>query len=209
MPEIPKVDMKNVNADSLKGGFGDILAILNVFDQPKNQAAMDRVAGRDSEGISLGLVYLAIGAIAAPLGQAIFGYSVLGFTYRTPVVNALILAVLQVVMAALVIYVASFVAVKMFQGHAKFPQFFRVIAYASLINVVNLLTMVQPLLSLLSGLLLLVIEYLALVRIHKLNSTNAVLTIIITMVVMFVIGALIGVLGLTSMGLSGGVALGR
>ena len=27
MPEIPKIDMKNVNADSLKGGFGDIIEI--------------------------------------------------------------------------------------------------------------------------------------------------------------------------------------
>lgn len=203
MPEIPKVDMKNVNADALKGGFGDILNILKL-----DKGAMEKVAHRDSEGISLALVYMAIGAVAMPLGGAILGYSsFFGVTNRNSIVNALITAVLAIVMVAVVLYITSYVAEKMFQGKAKFPQYFRVMGYAYLLNVLGFLTIV-PVLGMLANLWLLVVNYMVLTTIHKLNSTNAVLTIIVTVVAVIVLGAVIGAFGFTTMGGIGGGMMG-
>ncbi len=201
MPEVPKVDFKNVNPDSLKGGFGDIIEILKL-----NKAAMEKVAHRDGEGISLALVYLAIGALGAPIGGAVLGYTFLGVTVRTPIVNALIGAVLAIVLGALVLYVTSMVAEKMFKGTGKFPQYFRVMGYASLINLIGFLTIV-PVLSTVAAIWLLVVNYMALTTIHKLNSTNAVLTIIVTIVVFIALSAVIGALGLTAVGVGAGSAI--
>lgn len=201
MPEVPKVDFKNVNPDSLKGGFGDIIEILKL-----NKAAMEKVAHRDGEGISLALVYLAIGALGAPIGGAVLGYTFLGVTVRTPIVNALIGAVLAIVLGALVLYVTSMVAEKMFKGTGKFPQYFRVMGYASLINLIGFVTIV-PVLSTVAAIWLLVVNYMALTTIHKLNSTNAVLTIIVTIVVFIALSAVIGALGLTAVGVGAGSAI--
>ncbi len=203
MPEIPKVDFKNVSPDSLKGGFGDIIEILKM-----NKAAMEKVAHRDAEGISLALVYLAVGALGAPLGGAILGYTFFGVTVRTPIVNALIGAVLAVVMGALVFYITNMVAEKMFHGQGKFPQYFRVMGYASLINIVGFLT-VLPILSTIASIWVLVVNYQALTNVHKLNSTNAVLTIIVTIVAFIALTAVIAGLGLTgaAVGVGGGSAI--
>ena len=192
MPEIPKVDMKNVNAAALKGGFGDVIAILKL-----DKTAMERVAHRDSEGISLALVYLAIGSIGAPLGGAILGYTFFGVTVRTPIVSAVISAVLAVVMGAVLYYVVNMVAEKLFHGTGKFPQYFRVMGYASLVSVLGFLTIV-PILSMLASLWILVVNYVALTVVHKLNSTNAVLTLIVTVIVFFVLTSVIAALGLSA-----------
>lgn len=194
MPEIPKVDMKSVNADALKGGFGDVIEILKL-----NKTAIDKVAHRDSEGITLALVYLTIGGIAPSLGGAILGFTILGTTFRTPIVSALIGAVLAVVISAVALYVTSLVAEKMFHGTGKFPQYFRVMGYASLINVVGFLTMV-PIISTIASIWVLVVNYMALTIVHKLNSTNAVLTIIVTVLVFIALTAVIASLGLTAAG---------
>ena len=193
MPEIPKVDMKNVNAAALKGGFGDIIAILKL-----DKTAMERVAHRDAEGISLALTYLGLGAIAAPLGGLILGYTVLGITIRTPIVSALIGAVLSVVVAAAVFYITSLVAERLFQGHGKFPQYFRVMGYASLLNVVGFLTFAAPL-TMIASIWLLVVNFMALTVVHKLNTTNAVLTIIVTIIVFMVLTGVIAALGLAGL----------
>lgn len=199
MPEIPKVDFKNVNANALKGGFADVLAILKL-----DKAAMERVAGRESEGISMALVYLAIGSIASAIGGIVLGYTFLGSTIRTPLVSGLIGAVISIVMAAVVIYVTNLVAEKLFKGKGKFPAFFRVLGYASLIKVVGILTIV-PLLSTIAGIWLLVVNYMALTVVHKLDTTNAVLTIIVTVVAMVVLGYLIAAVGLSAVMGGGGM----
>lgn len=192
MPEIPKVDFKNVNAGALKGGFTDVLAILKL-----DKAAMERVANRESEGITMALVYLAIGTIASALGGIILGYSFLGQTFRTPIVTGLIGAVVAVVMAAVVIYLTSLVAEKLFKGKGKFSGFFRVLGYASLLKIVGFVTIV-PLLSTLASIWLLVINYMALTVVHKLDTTNAILTIIVTVVATVVVAYVIGMIGLSA-----------
>jgi len=198
MPEIPKVDMKNVNADALKGGFGDVISILKL-----DKTVMAKVAGRDSEGISIALVYLAVGAIAAPLGGLILGF----YGFHTGIVYALVTAVLAVVMAALNLYVTSMVAEKMFKGTGKFPQYFRVMGYASLVNVLGFLTIVPVLSTVASLFVFLVVNYFALTIVHKLNQTNAILTMIVSVVVFFVLAAIIGML-VATIGLGGAIGAG-
>lgn len=189
MPEIPKVDLKGVTPDALKGGFMDVVEILKM-----NKVKMDAVAGRDSEGITISLVYLAIGAIAAPVGGAIFGY----FGFRTSIVSALISAVVSVVLAAAVYYITNIVAVNLFKGKGSFPAYFRVMGYASLANVLGLLTMVS-ILGTVAGLYVgLVINFIALQRIHKLDTTNAVLTIIVSVVATAILGSVLAMVGLSA-----------
>ncbi len=193
MPEIPKVDLKSVNVNALKGGFGDVLEILKL-----NKVRIEAVAAREAEGITMALVYLIIGSFGAPLGGAILGYTILGTTFRTPILSALIGGVIASVMAAAVLYVSHLVAVRMFKGKAKLDQYVRVMGYAYIINVVGFLTVV-PFLGAIAGIWLLVINYIVLTTVHKLDSTNAVLTIIITIIAFLVIGYLLAVLGMSAM----------
>ena len=189
MPEIPKVDLKGVTPDALKGGFMDVVEILKM-----NKVKMDAVAGRDSEGITIALVYLAIGSVAAPLGGAIFGY----FGFRTSILTALISAVVAVVMAAAVYYITNLVAVNLFKGKGTFPAYFRVMGYASLANVLGLLSMVS-ILGTVAGIYVgLVINFIALQRIHKLDTTNAVLTIIVSVVATAIVGSVLAMVGLSA-----------
>lgn len=196
--DIPKVDLKGVNASALKGGFADVLEILKL-----NKSRIDAVAARDGEGITMALVYLVIGAIAAPLGGALLGYSVLGATFRLPIVDALIRAVVAAVIACVVLYITSLVAERLFHGKGKFPAYFRVLGYASLINVVAFLTMV-PFLATVAGLWLLAVNYVTLQQVHKLDSTNAVLTIIVTVVAFLLLGYLVASVGLSGAMMGGG-----
>lgn len=201
MPDIGKVDLKSVSPDALKGGFGDVIEILKM-----NQAKMDAVAARDGEGITLALVYLVIGQLVAALGGAVLGYTILGTTFRTPIVNALIGGVVSAAISAAVLYITSLIAVRVFNGKGKFPAYFRVMGYASLINVVGFVTMV-PFLTAISGIWLLVINYKALMSVHKLDSTNAILSIVLTVVAFFVLTYLVGMIGLNAMMAGGAGAM--
>ena len=201
MPGIPKVDLKGVTPDALKGGFSDVIEILKL-----NRSKIDAVAARESEGITMALIYLAIGSFGAPLGGAILGYNVLGVTFRTPPLNALIGGVIATVMAALVIYITSLVAERLFKGKGKFPQFFRVMGYAYLVSVVGIVTML-PFLGSIAGIWVLVVDFVALQQVHKLDATNSVLTIIVTIVAFVLLTFLIASLGMSAMmgGMMGGL----
>ena len=204
LPPIPKVDLKGVTPDALKGGLMDVVEILKL-----NKAKIDVVAGRDSEGITMALIYLAIGSFGAPLGGAIFGYNFLGVTVRTPILNALIGGVIATVMAALVVYITSLVAERLFKGKGKFPQFFRVMGYAYLVSLLGIVTLV-PFLGSLAGIWVLVVDFIALQQVHKLDTTNAILTIIVTIVAFVILSFLVASLGMSAMmgGLGGsGVSL--
>lgn len=205
MPEIPKVDMKNVNADALKGGFGDVLEILKL-----NKAAIEKVAHRDGEGINIALVYLVVASLVSSLGGPIIGYA--GF--RVSILNALLSGVIAAVVSAVIIYVTNLAAEKLFQGKGTFPQYFRVMGYASLVNLLGFIMPLLPfgLISLFALLLLgwgVAVNYVTLTTVHKLNSTNAILTIIVQVVAYFVLGAVVASLGLTAAGYGAGLAISR
>jgi hypothetical protein len=196
--DIPKVDLKGVNVNALKGGLTDVVEILKF-----NKSRIDAVAGREGEGITMALVYLVIGAIAGPLGAVLLGETAFGVTIRLPIVNGLLRAVVGVAISCIVLYITNLVAERLFQGKGKFPAYFRVMGYASLIGVVSFLTLV-PLLSAVAGFWLLGINYVALQQVHKLDSTNAVLTIIVTVVAFFLLCYLALSLGLGGAMMGGG-----
>jgi len=202
MPEIPKVDFKDVTPDKMKGGFMDVLEILKL-----NKKKIDEVGARDGEGITMALVYLAIGAIGAPLGGAILGYTFMGMTVRTPILNALIGAVIAIVIAFAAIYITNIVAEKLFKGKGKFPQYFRVMGYASLVNILGILTIISILGSLAGLWVGLVINYFALKQVHKLDNTNAILAMIVSFVITLILGFIVASVGLSAMmggGMMGG-----
>jgi hypothetical protein len=192
MSDIPKVDFKKVSGESLKSGFSDVIEILKL-----NKSRINAVAGRESEGIGIALVYLIIGAIAAPLGSAIIGYYLLGVRITASWTSTLVGAIVAVVVAAVTLYITNLVAIRLFKGKGKFPQFFRVMGYAYLLNVVGFLTMI-PFLGSLAGIYMLVIAFIALQEIHKLDTTNAILTILVTIGVFLVLGYLLAMFGLSS-----------
>jgi len=115
-------------------------------------------------------------------------------------------AVVGSVIAAVVLYVTNMIAIQVFKGKGKFPSYFRVMGYASLINVIGFVTMV-PFLSAIAGIWLLVINYKTLMSVHKLDSTNAILTIVLTVVAFFVLTYLVGMLGLNAMMMGGAGAV--
>jgi hypothetical protein len=191
---LPKVDMKKVNKDSLKGGFSDFIEIMKL-----NKGRINAVAGRESEGIGVALVYLIVGAIGAPLGGAILGYSYFGIAVRVSLLNALVGAVLAAVVAAVVLYVTNLLAIRVFKGKGTFPQYFRVMGYAYLLSFVGFLTLV-PVLGSLASIYILVVNFIALQEIHKLDATNSVLTILLTVAVFvllsFVLASITATMGL-------------
>ncbi len=189
--DIPKVDLKKINAGALKGGFSDVIEILKL-----NKSRISAVAGRESEGINIALVYLVLGAIAAPLGGAIIGYSILGIRFTTPLVSALVSCLVAAVVAALTLYVTNLVAVRVFKGKGSFSHYFRVMGYAYLLNVVGFLTMI-PFLAALASIYLLVVSFFALQEIHKLDATNSVLTILVTIGVFIALTYLVAMVGLS------------
>jgi hypothetical protein len=188
---MPKVDLKKASGAALKGGLKDVIEILKL-----NKSRISAVAGRESEGITVALVYLIIGAIGAPLGTAVFGVTFFGTRITTPILNALVNCVVAAVVGALVLYVTSFVAEKVFKGKGTFSQYFRVMGYAYLLNVVGFLTMI-PFLGALASLYLLVVSFVALKEVHKLDSTNVVLTILVTIGVFIVLCYLLAMFGLS------------
>jgi hypothetical protein len=205
LPEIPKVDLKSVTPDKIKGGFMDVLEILKL-----NKAKIDAVGAKDGEGITMALVYMAIGALGAPLGGAVFGYTFMRMTVRTPILNALLGWVIAVVVGFAGLYITNLVAERLFKGKGKFPQYFRVMGYASLANVLAFLTIVSIVGSLAGLWVGLVINYFALKQIHKLDNTNAILAMIVSFVITLILGFIVASVGLSSMvggGMMGGFGI--
>jgi hypothetical protein len=201
--EIPKVDFKGVTPDSLKKSFMDAIEILKW-----NKTKIDEVAARDSEGIGNALIFLAVGSIAASLGSAIFGYSLGRVVIRTPIVNALIGAVIAIVIAAVYYYITNLVAVNLFKGKGKFAAYFRVMGYASLLNVLSLLTMVSFVGGLAGIYVGIFINFLALNRTHKLDTTNTILTMLVSAIAVGIVVYILGLIGLSAVmggGMMGGM----
>jgi|WetSurMetagenome_2_1015567.scaffolds.fasta_scaffold134569_1 hypothetical protein len=198
--DIPAVDLKKINAAALKSGLTDVIDILKL-----NKSKIGAVAGRESEGINIALVYLLIGAIGAPLGGAILGYSIFGARFTTPLLTALISCLVAAVIAALTIYVMNFVAIKFFKGKGVFAHYFRVMGYAYLLNVLGFLTVI-PFLGSLASIYMLVVAFVTLKEVHKLDAANSVLTLLVTIGVFIVLTYLLALIGLSGTMMSWGGA---
>jgi hypothetical protein len=144
----------------------------------------------------------AIGPICGLVGALAFGYSFLGITYRPSVGSALTSAVLQYVMALIMVYVLAViidVLAPSFAGTSNRVQAFKVAAYAMtagwVAGVLGLLPSIA-MLALLAGLYGLYLLYLGLPRLMKVPQDKAVgytaVVIIVAIVVFVILGAITG-----------------
>lgn len=96
-------------------------------------------------------------------------------------------AVVQLVSIIIGIYALSFVAKKLFKGHAKHDEFFRVMAYGMIVTWIGIL----PQLSIVGGVWALIIIFVALRAVHKLDVGGTIGTMLVTLVIMFVVSAVL------------------
>jgi hypothetical protein len=188
--DLPEIDMSNVD---LGGAFKQFIEVIKL-----NKKVIAGVAENKKSGSSAA-VFLAVGAVALPVAQLIFGVRFLNVVYRPDAVSLIIQAVLAVVMAALVLYITSLVATRLFKGKGSFANYFRVMGLAYGLNVLMFLGPVipalVPLISLVVGIWMLVINYTVIKDVFKLDNTNTILTIIVTIVAFIALGAVIASLG--------------
>ena len=93
------------------------------------------------------------------------------------------MAIIQIVMAIVGIYLTSYIAKNYFNGKGNHHEFFRVAAYGMIVAWLGLM----PQLSVIGSLWVFVIMIVALKTIHKLSSSNIVWTVIVTLIVGIII----------------------
>lgn len=190
LPPMPKIDFKSVNLKNLQNGLGDIFEMVKM-----NKAKMHEVAGRESEGVGVALVYLLVAELVASLGPVVFGIQIplLG-SFHMPLGQALLNFVLQAVCSVVGLYFVQWIALK-FGGKGSFEGYFRVMGYLSVLSIFGFLTFL-PIIGMLAGLWMLVLAFIALKEIHQLSNEKTVFTFVIAFVVIFVISAILGSFGM-------------
>jgi hypothetical protein len=139
------------------------------------------------------------GAVLSFLSQKLFLGSLL------PIGYGLLMALIQVALMVVGIYLISFVAKKAFKGQGTHDGFFRTAAYASILGWVVILMPIAfwifglisgagiiSIVSLVLGIWGLALIYTLLKSVHKLTSGNAVITIVIFIIAGVIIGKLFG-----------------
>jgi hypothetical protein len=188
--EMPKIDIKDVN---LGNSFQKFLQIVKL-----DKKAIEDVS-KDKKGATGALIFLVVGALASPLAMAIFGVTLFGITVRPAIGDVFIQAILAVIMAGLVIFITSLVAIKLFKGHGTFSEYFRIAGLTYGLNVIGIISFIIPsfgmLIGLLVGIWMLVINYIAIKIVFKLDDTNTVLTMIVTVVVFMLLSAIVASTG--------------
>jgi hypothetical protein len=150
---------------------------IALFKQP----AMHAVA-QEKGKTTFGYYIIIAGALLGLIGQQLFPAF-----FRPSFLFGIIMAVMQVVMAVIGIYLVSYIAKKVFKGHAQHDQFFRVASYAMILMWLSLI----PQLSIISGLWGLALMFVILKVIHKLTTGGAIGTIVIAALLMFVVSAIL------------------
>ena len=127
--------------------------------------------------------YIIIGAaVLSLIGQQLFS----GFLKPT-LWMGIGMAVIQVVMIIIGIYIISVIAKSIFKGQAKHDEFFRVLAYAMIVSWLTIL----PVLGLISAIWSLILLFVVLKVIHKLTTSAAIGTIIIGFIIVSVISVIL------------------
>jgi hypothetical protein len=125
--------------------------------------------------------YIIIGAaVLSLIGQQLFA----GF-FKPTLWMGIGMAVIQVVMTIVSIYIISVIAKSIFKGQAKHDEFFRVLAYAMIVS--WLIIFPIPMLGLISAIWSLILLFVVLKVIHKLTTSSAIGTIIIGFIIVSVI----------------------
>ncbi|KQX25578.1 MULTISPECIES: Yip1 family protein [unclassified Sphingomonas] len=151
------------------------------------------------------LVLAAIPAIAGLIGNALFGYSVLGVAYRVPIVTALSSAIATYILSLVSVYVLGLIIDALapsFGGTRSQVQGFKVAAYsntagwvAGILSIIPQLVPIAGLLSLYGFYLL----YLGLPVVMKAPKEKAlaytIVTIVAAIILFVVVGAVVGAVG--------------
>lgn len=193
-----------------KGPIGDQGALVdrarNIILKPKEEwPAIDAEPSTISEIYrSYVLILAAIPALAGLIGSVVFGYSVLGMTYRPPIITALGTAVVHYVMALIGTFVLALIIEALaptFGGVKNRVQAFKVAAYSSTAAWLAGIFAIIPALGWLGilGLYSLYLLYLGLPLLMRAPAEKAmsytVVTIVAAIVLFFFLGAISASLG--------------
>lgn len=151
------------------------------------------------------LVLAAVPAIAALIGNALFGYSVLGVAFRVPLVTALSSAIATYILSLISVYVLGLIIDALapsFGGTRSQVQGFKAAAYSNtagwVAGILSIIPQLAPIAALLSlyGFYLL---YLGLPVVMKAPKEKAlaytIVTIVAAIILFVVVGALVGAVG--------------
>lgn len=145
------------------------------------KTAMSHV-GEDKSKTQFAYGIIIAGGLISLIGQQVFPAF-----FRLSLMNNLLMVVVNVAMTIAGIYLLSFIAQKLFKGHGKHDQFFRVVGYGFIVMWIGLL----PMLGIIGGIWSLVIVFTAIKTIHKLDTGKTILTLLVGCVVMILISAVI------------------
>ena len=185
---IPKFDTKNLD---FQGAFKSVLEILKL-----NQSAIEQVAKNEKLNF-VALIFLIIGSIIGPLATKIFGIRIFNIAVYPSLQDTLVGMVVNFVIAALVIFITTLVATKVFNGKGTLAEYFRIMGLAYILNVLTILGSLLPSLAMVVGLVvgvwMLGIEFVSLKAVFKMDATNSALTMIVSLVVFLVLELLASV----------------
>lgn len=163
-------------------------------------------------------ILAAIPVIARLIGSLVFGYSLLGVTYRPPIVATIVGAVVGYVLALVMVYILGLVIdglAPSFDGQKNQIQAFKVAAYSGTAGwVVSIVGIYPPLglLTLLGGLYGLYILFLGLPKLMKVPQDKGlgytIVTIIVAVVLFWVVALISGAVGGMAMLGAGGLGAG-
>lgn len=188
---IPKFDTKNLD---FQGAFNSVLDILKL-----NQTAIEQVAKNEKLNF-VALIFLVIGSVIGPLATKIFGFRIFNVAVYPSLQDTLIGMIVNFVIAALVIFITTLVATRVFNGKGTLSEYFRIMGLAYILNVLTILSSLVPslamVISLVVGVWMLVIEFVSLKAVFKMDATNSALTMIVSLIAFVVLGALLASVGL-------------
>ncbi|MDR0770259.1 MAG: YIP1 family protein [Burkholderiales bacterium] len=157
-----------------------------------------------------------IPAVAGFIGNSLVGMTVLGMTFRTPIVAGLVMAIVMYVIGLAMLYVFALVINALapkFDGQANLVQAFKVAVYgATAVWVASILTIVPALgvLVLLAAIYSLVLYWLGLPKLMKVPEEKKIGFNITVFVCMIVVGIVVSVvMGAIGAGLGVGAAAWR
>jgi len=151
----------------------------------------------------------AIGPVASAFGGVVFGVGAFGISYHTPILMAIVGAVIGYVLSLVMIYVVALVIdglAPSFNGQKNFIQALKLAAYASTAGWVAAVFGLVPMLgalAILGALYGIYLFYLGLPKLMKCPADKTVVYMIVVAVVYIVLAAVIGAVagGVTSAGL--------
>ena len=185
--KLPKLDIK-------KADYKEALNKLVVILMLDKKAIAD--VATDSKYHFPALIFLILGAIAAPLGGMLFGVRALNVVLRINFSYFLTSSLLMILTSLIAIYVMAFVAVKLFKGKGDLSNLFAVLGVAMGVRVVEiigtLITGLQGLIGIAITIWLVAVAYITLKEQFKLDEGNSILTIIVTAVIVMIAGSIIG-----------------